>query len=219
MTGTFIAFEGPEGGGKSTQLQRLAVELRSRGIPVVETREPGGTALGDQVRSLLLGLGDYTILPETEVLLLAGSRAQLVHDVIAPALSQDIVVLCDRYVDSTYAYQVAGRGLDLKSVRWIQEYATGGLEPDLRVLLDLPVESGLRRRHAEPTSLNRIDLADIRFHQRVRDAYLVAARNDPGGWAVIDAEQDPDTVAAEIMRVCGERLESLRVLDHPVTRH
>jgi len=218
MTGTFIAFEGPEGGGKSTQLQRLAAELRSRHIPVIETREPGGTALGDQVRSLLLGLGDYAILPETEVLLLAGSRAQLVHDVIAPALNQDIVVLCDRYVDSTYAYQVAGHGLELEAVRRIQEYATGGLEPNLRLLLDLPVECGLLRRHADPTSLNRIDLAGIHFHQRVRDAYLVAARNDPGSWAVIDAEQEPDAVAAAILRVCGERLDHLQVLESPATR-
>ncbi len=218
MTGTFIAFEGPEGGGKSTQLQRLAAELRSRQIAVVTTREPGGTALGDRVRSLLLELGDYAILPETEVLLLAASRAQHVHDVIAPALSQDKVVLCDRYVDSTYAYQVAGRGLELESVRRVQEYATGGLEPDLRVLLDLPVESGLRRRHADPSSLNRIDLADIRFHQRVRDAYLAAARSHPEGWAVIDAGQEPDVVAAAILRVCGERLDSLRALDQPVIR-
>jgi len=152
------------------------------------------------------------------VLLLAGSRAQLVHDVIAPALSQDNVVLCDRYIDSTYAYQVAGRGLDMESVRRIQEYATGGLEPDLRLLLDLPVESGLRRRHADPTTLNRMDLADRRFHQRVRETYITAAANDPAGWAVIDAEQEPDAVAADILHVCGERLDSLRALELPVNK-
>lgn len=209
MTGTFIVFEGPEGGGKSSQLQRLAVELRSRGLPVLTTREPGGTALGEQVRALLLNLSDYAILPETEVLLLAAARAQHVHDVIAPALGQGEIVLCDRYVDSTYAYQAAGRGLDIEPLRRIQEYATGGLEPDLRLLLDIPVEVGLRRRRAELSSVNRIDLADIGFHQRVRDAYLRAASNAQDQWVVIDAEQDPDTVAWAILQACNERLDLL----------
>lgn len=206
MTGTFIVFEGPEGGGKSSQLHRLAAELRSGDIPVLTTREPGGTALGDQVRTLLLNMGGYAILPETEVLLLAAARAQHVHDVIAPALGQGQIVLCDRYVDSTYAYQVAGRGLAPEPVRRIQEYATGGLEPDLRLLLDVPVEVGLQRRHAEPSSVNRIDRADFGFHQRVREAYLRAATSAPDRWVVIDAAQAPDAVTGAILKACHERL-------------
>ncbi len=199
-------FEGPDGGGKSSQLLRLAATLRDRGLPVLTTREPGGTELGDQIRTLLLSLAGYAILPETEVLLLAAARAQHVHDVIAPALRLGKVVLCDRFVDSTYAYQAAGRGLDIEPLRRIQEYATGGLEPDLRVLLDIPVEVGLKRRLAEPDSVNRMDLADIGFHQRVRDAYLRAAGSDPGTWTTIDAEQDPDAVAKAILLACDERL-------------
>lgn len=199
MTGAFIVFEGPEGGGKSSQLERLAGTLRARNIPVVTTREPGGTKFGDRVRALLLGLNDYAILPETEVLLLAAARAQHVHDVIAPALGKGEVVLCDRYVDSTYAYQGAGRGLDLEPLESIQTYATGGIEPDLRLLLDIPVEVGLRRRHAEALSVNRIDLADHGFHQRVREAYLRAAIENPDGWAVIDAERTPEAVATAIV--------------------
>lgn len=199
MTGAFIVFEGPEGGGKSSQLERLAGKLRGRNLPVVTTREPGGTTLGDRVRALLLELTDYAILPETEVLLLAAARAQHVHDVIAPALGEGKVVLCDRYVDSTYAYQGAGRGVDIDVLESIQTYATGGIEPDLRLLLDIPIEVGLRRRHAEAVSVNRIDLADHGFHQRVREAYLRAAFENPDGWAVIDAERTPEAVATAIV--------------------
>lgn len=172
--------------------------------------------LGNQVRTLLLSLTDYAILPETEMLLLAAARAQHVHDVIAPSLGRGNVVLCDRYVDSTYAYQVAGRGLEIEPVEGIQEYATGGLEPDLRILLDIPVEVGLRRRHAEPSEVNRIDLADVAFHQRVRDAYLRAAQNNPEGWAIIDAGREPDAVAHAILRACDRHLGDLGVAQRAV---
>lgn len=200
MRGRFIVFEGPEGGGKSLQVRNLAARLRAAGHDIVETREPGGTRIGDGLRSLLLGLGDgdYAILPETEVLMLAAARAQLVREVIVPALSRGSWVLCDRFVDSTYAYQGGGHGLDLNQLRPIQHYATGGLEPDLRILLDLPVEVGLARRHADPESVNRIDLASIDFHQRVRSMYQQLVNNDPATWLVIDAEQPPDTIAEQI---------------------
>lgn len=206
MSGTFIVFEGPEGGGKSSQLHRLAEELLSRRIPVVTTREPGGTELGNQVRTLLLGLTDYAILPEAEVLLLAAARAQHVREVIAPALNRGDVVLCDRYVDSTYAYQGAGRGLDRATLGCIQHYATGGLAPDLRLLLDIPVEVGLTRRYAESASVNRIDLADHDFHQRVRSAYLQAASENPDDWVIIDAAQRPELVAMAILQACVKRI-------------
>lgn len=207
MTGTFIVFEGPEGGGKSSQLQRLAEELRSRNIPTVATREPGGTELGNQVRALLLDRSEYAIVPATEVLLLAAARAQHVHDVIAPALERGMVVLCDRYVDSTFAYQGGGRGLALGPLQRIQEYATGGLMPDLRLLLDIPVRAGLERRYAESASVNRIDLADDAFHDRVRTAYLQAASDDPQGWTIIDAEQSREAVATAILEACDSRFD------------
>lgn len=200
VRGRFVVFEGPEGGGKSLQVRTLASRLRANGHEVVETREPGGTRIGDGLRSLLLGLGegDYAILPETEVLMLAAARAQHVREVIVPALSRGAWVICDRFVDSTYAYQGGGHGIDLNQLRPIQHYATGGLEPDLRILLDVPVEVGLARRHADPESVNRIDLASIDFHQRVRSMYRQLAQDDPAGWLVIDAEQSPNIVAGEV---------------------
>jgi dTMP kinase len=199
-SGRFIVFEGPEGGGKTLQVRTLADRLRLTGVEVAETREPGGTRVGDSLRTLLLGLGegDYAILPETEVLMLAAARAQHVREVIAPALARGAWVICDRYVDSTYAYQGGGHGIDLHQLEPIQRYATGGLEPDLRVLLDVPVEVGLARRHADPASINRIDLAAIDFHQRVRTMYQQLAAASPQSWLVIDAEQAPDTIANQI---------------------
>lgn len=200
MTGFFIVFEGPEGGGKSLQAGRLAERLRADGSDVVVTREPGGTKVGDEIRAVLLGLRDYAILPETEVLLLAAARAQHVREVIRPALERGALVVCDRFVDSTFAYQGGGSGLDIPLLRTIQDFATGGLEPNIRFLLDLPVQVGLQRRHAEPASVNRIDLADIAFHQRVHDAYLELVAAAPMQWVVIDADAAPDAVHETIWR-------------------
>ncbi len=198
--GKFVVFEGPEGGGKTLQAGLLAGRLRQAGFDVVHTREPGGTRVGDEIRSVLLGLGDYTILPETEVLLLAAARAQHVREVIRPALDRGAWVVCDRFVDSTYAYQGGGGGLDLERIRAVQAFATDGLDPDIRVLLDVPVAVGLKRRHADPESVNRIDLADITYHQRVRDTYLTLAAEAPHGWIVIDAQDAPDVVTSIIWR-------------------
>lgn len=198
MRGAFIVFEGPEGGGKTLQVSELSGTLQSAGYPTLVTREPGGTSVGEAIRSLLLGSEDYAILPETEVLLMAASRAQHVRQTIVPACEKGQIVLCDRFVDSTYAYQGGGRRLELEALASIQRFATGGLEPDLKLLLDLPVETGLRRRHAEPGSLNRIDRADLEFHQRVREIYVRLAGEDPGRWAVIDATGSPDKVASAI---------------------
>lgn len=208
MHPSFVVFEGPEGGGKSTQIARLADRLRACGHEVVETREPGGTRLGNAVRGILLGLDDYAILPQTEVLLLAAARAQHVREVIVPALSRNAWVLCDRFVDSTYAYQGGGSGLDLDRLRAIQDYATDGLRPDVVVLLDVPVEIGLRRRHADPASVNRIDLAGTSFHQRVREAYLALAAASPATWLVVDATPDPDAIEAWIWNQLPRHLAS-----------
>lgn len=198
--GKFIVFEGPEGGGKTLQAGLLAERLHRAGFDVVSTREPGGTPVGNAIRSVLLGQGGYTMLPETEVLLLAAARAQHVRDVIRPALDRGAWVVCDRFVDSTFAYQGGGSGLDLGPIRSIQAFATGGLEPDLRILLDVPVAIGLQRRYATPESVNRIDLADITYHQRVRDTYLALAAEAPHGWIVIDAQGSPDLVQSSIWR-------------------
>lgn len=198
--GKFIVFEGPEGGGKTLQAGLLSDNLRQAGFDVVQTREPGGTRFGNEIRSVLLSLGDYTMLPETEVLLLAAARAQHVRELIRPALDRGVWVVCDRFVDSTYAYQGGGSGLELGPIRAIQAFATGGLEPDLRILLDVPVTIGLQRRYASPESVNRIDLADITYHQRVRDMYLALAAEAPQGWIVIDAQGSPDSVQSSIWR-------------------
>lgn len=204
--GTFVVFEGPEGGGKTLQAGWLAATLRGAGHEIVETREPGGTEVGNQIRTVLLGPGDYTILPETEALLLAAARAQHVREVIRPALDRGAWVVCDRFADSTFAYQGGGGGLEIGSLRDIQAFATGGLEPDIRILLDVPVNIGLGRRYADPTTVNRIDGAGIAYHQRVRDAYLSMAAAAPDGWIVVDAQGSPERVRSTIWRQLERRL-------------
>ncbi|HWK80279.1 MAG TPA: dTMP kinase [Thermomicrobiales bacterium] len=204
--GTFIVLEGPEGAGKSVQANRLAASLRALGRTVVQTREPGGTGIGDEIRSVLLRPRDEVVMPETEVLLLAAGRAQHVREKILPALERGDDVICDRYVDSTLAYQGGGRGLPLETLLPIQAYATGGLMPDVRILLDLPVEEGLRRRFADPDSVNRIDQDDLAFHRRVREAYRALAASDPGGWVVIDAARGIEAVEADVVASVRDRL-------------
>lgn len=205
MAGRFIVFEGPEGSGKTTQVQRLADRLRGLGHEVVTTREPGGTAIGEGVRAILLDPGHCAMLPETEALLYAAARAQHVGELIRPALDSGAFVLCDRFVDSSLAYQAGGRGLPLDAVRQVQEMATGGLEPDLKLLLDLPVEDGLRRRLRSPDTVNRLDLADLAFHERVGRAYRDLAAERPEQWRTIDAGQPADDVEAAIWQAVSER--------------
>lgn len=208
MRGPFITLEGPEGAGKSVQARRLAAWLETRGWPVLLTREPGGTALGDALRSILLERDGYVILPESEVLLLAAGRAQHVRERILPALEAGTAVVCDRFVDSTLAYQGGGHGIPRARLLPIQAFATGGLEPDLRILIDVPVEIGLQRRHADPASLNRIDLASRAFHERVRSTFLDLARERPGAWSVVDGRQDIESVAEGIRDAVQERVLS-----------
>lgn len=198
--GRFIVFEGPEGAGKSTQIRRLADLLNGQGREVVVTREPGGTPVGDAIRGVLLGAGDYAMLPQTEAFLLSASRAQHVHDVIRPALERGAIVLCDRFADSSLAYQGGGGGMDRAALRCLERIAVGDTEPDLRILLDLPVEVGLARRHRDTASVNRIDRASVAFHERVRQAYRQLVAERPDAWAVIDATQPPDDVLVDICR-------------------
>ena len=201
--GFFVALEGPEGSGKSTQAGLLAARLRAEGWAVLLTREPGGTPLGERIRDLVLTESDYAILPEAEALLYAAARAQHVREVILPVLARGDVVVCDRFADSTLAYQGGGRGLPLVDLLAVQRVATGGLEPDLRVLLDIPVEVGLGRRFGTPGTINRLDAEDIAFHARVRAAYLALAAEQPAGWVTLDATGPADDVArviaAEVM--------------------
>jgi dTMP kinase len=196
--GLFFTFEGPEGAGKSTQVRMLARHLSESGHAVCSTREPGGTAIGERIRDVLLSGSSVAMRPETEALLLTAARAQHVHEVIGPALLRSDIVLSDRYVESTLAYQGGGRGLPLETLEALQKFATGGLSPDLRILLDLPVEQGLRRRQSEASAINRIDEESVGFHRRVREAYRAMAKANPAGWTVIDATLPIEVVAKHV---------------------
>jgi len=206
----FITFEGPEGSGKTTQIQPLFADLQSRGYDVVLTREPGGTAIGDQIRRILLDPANQEMLPEAEILLFSASRAQLVGQVVRPALERGAIVICDRFADSTMAYQGYGRGLDLESLHRITQFATGGLMPDLTVYLDLDVEEGLRRKRVagqqDSEAWNRLDQQAIDFYDRVQRGYLALASAEPDRWLVIDAARPTEVVQAEIRRRVGALL-------------
>lgn len=195
----FITLEGPEGSGKSTQIGQLRVVLEDQGYTAVQTREPGGTSIGDQIRTTLLALENTEMHPRTEALLLQASRAQLVEEWIIPHLEKGDIVLCDRYADSTLAYQGYGHQNDLRALREIIHYATGGLEPDLTILLDLDVEVGLMRRNSAG-NINRLDTYDLQFHKRVRGGYLELARQNPRRWVVIDADRPAEVVQDDLQK-------------------
>ncbi len=202
----FISLEGPDGGGKSTQARLLVDDLKGRGLDVLLTREPGGTPIGDQIRRTLMDLGNTGMNPRAEILLFSASRAQIVHQVIRPHLESGGVVVCDRFYDSTLAYQGYGHGLDLGALRAITEFATGGLRPDLTLLLDLPAESGLERRRSGG-QWNRLDAYDLGFHQRVRQGYFELAAAEPARWVKVDATQTAEEVQAAIRRAVDARLQ------------
>ena len=203
--GKFITFEGPEGGGKSTHIRLLADFLRAKGIALTLTREPGGTPTGEAIRSLLQhdGAGESPA-HRTEVLLFLASRAQHVERLIRPALNAGQWVLCDRFDDSTLAYQGYGRGFDLGELRAVNAFATGGLVPDLTVLLDIsPVTSQTR---LAGRTLDRIEREASDFHVRLRRGFLELARQQPGRFVVVNAEHEIDRVADEIRSEVVKRL-------------
>jgi dTMP kinase len=202
----FISLEGPDGGGKSTQARLLVDYLKGRGLNVLLTREPGGTPIGDQIRRTLMDLGNTGMDPRTEILLFSASRAQIVHQVIRPHLEANGVVVCDRFYDSTLAYQGYGHGLDLVALRAITDFATGGLRPDLTLLLDLPAKAGLERRRGGG-QWNRLDAYDLPFHQRVRQGYFELAKAEPERWVKIDARQPVEEVQAAARRAVDARLK------------
>jgi len=201
----FITLEGPEGSGKTSQLPKLAEYLRQCGFEVLTTREPGGTSISEQIRTVLHNLENKEMNPRTEILLFQASRAQLVEQVVRPHLNKGGVVLSDRYADSTLAYQGYGHQIDIESLRVLVTFATGGLKPDLTLLLDLDVETGLRRKELKG-EWNRLDAYDLDFHRRVRQGYLQLVQAEPERWEVVDASQPPIKVQEKMRRVVAERL-------------
>lgn len=194
----FISFEGPDGSGKSTQTRLLAAALRKRGLPVTETREPGGTPLGESVRELLLSPSAPEATPLAMALLLSSARAQLVSQVIKPSLRRGDIVIADRYADSTTAYQCYGLGLDMNVVRQLRRLATGGLSPEVVVYVDVPPDVGLRRVSARG-GRNRLDRREVGFHARVRSGYQEIMREQPGRWIAVDGTRPEGEVHQRIM--------------------
>jgi len=203
----FITLEGPEGSGKTSQIPALAEFLRSKGYDVVVTREPGGTAVGDQIREVLMNLKNVAIVPRTEILLFLAARAQHVEGLIRPALEAGKVVLCDRFGDSTLAYQGYGHKTNLDTLRSLLDFSTGGLWPDLTLLLDVPVKAGLERKKDNGAEWNRLDAYAEAFHERVRQGYLALAKAEPGRWQIIDATKDKSQVQEAMRKVVINRLE------------
>lgn len=206
----FITFEGGEGCGKSTQIVALAARLTSRGMPVLATREPGGCAIADAIRRILLDPANAALVPRAELLLYAAARAQHVDEIIRPALGQDTWVLCDRFTDATVAYQGGGRQLPPTTIETLNQIATDGLQPDLTLLLDLPVEEGLRRaigrNHQDGTAHEgRFEAEALAFHQRVRAIYRQLAE-DHKRFRIVDASGEVAAVAGRIDRVLDEFL-------------
>jgi len=198
----FITFEGGEGCGKSTQIQQLAARLRAQGIPVLLTREPGGTALAERIRALVREMDEDPPNARAETLLFLASRAQLVENVIRPALAAGTWVLCDRFADSTFAYQGYGRGLDLAELKALNAFATGGLVPDRTILLDVPSETAAARlrarEQATQTAADRMERAGDDFHARLKAGFLELAAAEPERFVVVAAEGSVEEVSEKV---------------------
>jgi len=197
----FITMEGPDGSGKTYQMAPLAEFIRKQGFTVFTAREPGGTSIGDEVREILMAMKNISMRSRTETLLFCAARAQLVDEVVLPHLEKGEVVLLDRYADSTMAYQGYGHQNDLNLVRSLLTFATGGLKPDLTLLLDIDPEHGLRRRQEGGGEWNRLDAYQLAYHQRVRNGYLKMASEEPSRWRLVDASQPPDVVQSELQKL------------------
>jgi dTMP kinase len=202
----FITLEGPEGSGKTSHIPSLVEYLREKGYTVFPTREPGGTSISEQIREIIHDLKNAEMHPRTETLLYQAARAQIVEQTIRPRLANGEIVLSDRYADSTIAYQGYGHQQDIEQVRALINYATGGLIPDLTILLDLDVELGLKRKKQNGLEWNRMDAHEVAFYERVRGGYLEMVKQETGRWVVIDAGQDWDAVQDELRRVIVEKI-------------
>ena len=219
--GLFFTFEGPEGCGKSTQARLLYERLQALGYPVILTREPGGTRISELIRRILIDLRHTEMAPTTETLLFSAARAQLVSELVRPYLNQGGIVICDRYADSTFAYQGYGLGRDLDELQAITTVATGGLTPNLTLYLELSVEEGLERKRSNrprpdgsgPPEWNRLDARDLAYHQRVVDGFHALIEADPDRWRSFDARQAIEFLADEIYAEVQPLLTSVSRLE------
>jgi dTMP kinase len=204
-----MTMEGGEGSGKTTQTIRLCRSLTARGYEVLRTREPGGTSVAERLRGILLDRSAESLAPETEALLILAARRQHVDHVIRPALARGMLVVCDRFSDSTMAYQGYARGLDLKLLRAMNEAATGALTPHLTLLFDVPISIGLRRR-GQADNQNRLDLESRRFHSKVRAGFHALAKREPRRIKIVDAQPSADSVAATVETLVLDWLRTAR---------
>jgi dTMP kinase len=202
----FITLEGPEGSGKTSHIPPLVEYLREKGHVVFPTREPGGTSISEQIREVIHDLKNVEMHARTETLLYQAARAQIVEQVIKPRLEAGEIVISDRYYDSTIAYQGYGHQQDLQQVRALVKYATGGLVPDLTVLLNVDVEVGLRRKKKNGIEWNRMDAHEVEFYKRVHAGYLQMVQQEPGRWVVVDAGQEWESVQEELKKVVESSL-------------
>ncbi len=205
----FITLEGPEGSGKTSHIKPLTEWLTAQGYKVFATREPGGTNIGEQIRNVIHDLKNTEMHPRTETLLYQAARAQIVEQVIRPNLAKGTIVISDRYYDSTIAYQGYGHRQNLDQVRALVEYATGGLTPDLTILLDVDVEVGLKRKKQNNVEWNRMDAYEVEFYSRVRSGYLEMVKQEPKRWVVVDASQNWDEVQGELRKIIGAKVNYL----------
>lgn len=205
MNAPFVTFEGIEGSGKTTQVRRLSEYLAQKGIPHRVTREPGGTPLADEIRSLLLSSREEPVFPETELLLYEAARAQHVRFVIRPALASGQAVLCDRFCDATSAYQGFSRGIESPRVEWLNVFASDGVSPDLTFLLDVPPEDGFIRVHGRGMLLDRMEVESLEFHRKVREGYLRLQAADPGRIVRVDGSPPADEVFRRIRDTASAR--------------
>lgn len=204
--GLFISFEGTEGSGKSTQIRLLAGLLKRHRVPYVLTREPGGSRLSTQLRHWILNKLEFKLMPEAELFLFLADRAQHVREVIRPALEKGKTVLCDRYTDSTLAYQGGGRGFDPGVLEAMNHAATGGLKPDVTLLFDVPVEVGLKRAAGRGQGKDRMEREKLDFHRKVRRAFLETAQKEKRRFIVVDGLPDPAAVYQEMLEKLIDRL-------------
>ena len=207
MSGRFVTVDGGEGAGKSTQMESIREYLERRGYRVVMTREPGGTSLGEEIRALLLGHREWGMTLAAETLLMFAARAEHLERVIRPALATGCWVLCDRFTDATYAYQGGGRGLPLERIAVLEDWVQGELRPDLTLLLDVPVATGLMRAGRRSVA-DRFEREDVDFFERVRAIYLERAAREPDRYRVVDASQSIKAVRAEVETMLAEWLEN-----------
>lgn len=207
--GFFITFEGNDGSGKTTQIRLLSEYLKEKGIEVVLTREPGGTPIGEQIRSILLDKANKDMHPVTEMILYAASRAQLVNTLIRPAIEEGKAVICDRFVDSSYAYQAMGRGLGLKAVRTVNSYAIGDCMPDITFFMDIDADAAMKRRNASGEEADRVESEKMEFHRSVYEGYKNLISLYPERIKPIDVQKSPEQVFESIKAYVDQLLNKL----------